>query len=303
MSNSIFERLKRQASSFDAAETITRDDIARGDITIRKQTLSSTALTQVGDLFEFNLSSPNADRANDEIVQEGIQCDEFILNPVCLWAHRSDEPPIGTWHDLRIVNGCLRGFLRLAAEGTSSRIDEIIRLVRAKILRAVSIGFFPIQVEPIKSTGGTRYVKSRLVEVSLCAVPMNPDALAVAKSLGVHDDIISQAFIGHPASDDQSLDDGDDEVLGMLADEIGQAMGTLERTTRDELFRQNEFMVRRLAELERLQGEDSRFTRGALDRLKNDFIDLLKRHSLDMEQDSLHGSVNHMGRKRRDPLQ
>jgi hypothetical protein len=30
---------------------------------------------------------------------------------------------------------------------------------------------------------------------------------------------------------------------------------------------------------------------------------LLKRHSLDMEQDSLHGSVNHMGRKRRDPLQ
>jgi hypothetical protein len=62
-------------------------------------------------------------------------------------------------------------------------------------------------------------------------------------------------------------------------------------------------MVRRLAELERLQGEDSRFTRGALDRLKNDFIDLLKRHSLDMEQDSLHGSVNHMGRKRRDPLQ
>ena len=50
-----------------------------------------------------------------------------------------------------------------------------------KILKAVSVGFQPIEANPRKS-GGYEFVRSALHEVSLVAVPANPSALAVAKA-------------------------------------------------------------------------------------------------------------------------
>jgi phage head maturation protease len=47
------------------------------------------------------------------------------------------------------------GHLRLAAEGTSARIDEIVRLIRQGILKAVSVGFSPKAKEPLKRSDGT----------------------------------------------------------------------------------------------------------------------------------------------------
>jgi len=146
--------------------------------------------------MEFILSDETPDRMGDIISAAGWELDNFKRNPIALFGHRSDFP-IGRWHNLRTEGTALRGRLELAPAGTSARIDEIRRLVEVGILKAVSVGFAPIDQEPIDAKdpwGGQRFNRQELVETSLVSVPANPNALAVAKSLGISDDTIAVAF-------------------------------------------------------------------------------------------------------------
>src|SRR4051794_26883595 len=95
---------------------------------------------------DFILSDSTPDRYNDIIMSDGWQLDNFRRNPIALFAH-SGSFPIGKWKDVRIEDNALRGELVLAKEGTSPRIDEIRKLVSENILRAVSVGFQPLQSE------------------------------------------------------------------------------------------------------------------------------------------------------------
>jgi methylphosphotriester-DNA--protein-cysteine methyltransferase len=100
---------------------------------------------------------------------------------------------------MRVEGNELRGRLKLAPEGTSPRIDEIRRLVEAKVLKSTSIGFMPVEAEPIVSndgrrTGGMRYLRSELIEISLVSTPANPDALALARSMKISDATLREVF-------------------------------------------------------------------------------------------------------------
>jgi hypothetical protein len=69
--------------------------------------------------------------------------------------------------------------------------------VEADILRAVSVGFRPIKSEPRnpeKPFAGELFVRQELVETSVVAVPANPNALAVAKSLNISEDVRKLVF-------------------------------------------------------------------------------------------------------------
>ena len=157
-----------------------------------------------GHGVEFILSDATPDRMGDVIDADGWDLTNFNKNPVALFNHRSDFP-IGKWNNLRVANGKLRGHLQLAPEGTSDRIDEIRRLVDADILRAVSVGFMPIKSEPLtKDSHGTRFLNSELVETSLVAIPANPNALAVARSLNISRDTVAMVFAGKGNTKDQS---------------------------------------------------------------------------------------------------
>lgn len=149
---------------------------------------------KVGKDFEFVLSDATPDRYGDIILAEGWDIENFNRNPIALFGHRSDFP-IGKWENVRVVKGQLRGFLRLAPEGTSDRIDEIRKLIEADILRAVSVGFRPIESKQISSDSyGEIYTKQELVETSVVTVPANPNALAVAKSLGISRETLDVVF-------------------------------------------------------------------------------------------------------------
>lgn len=146
--------------------------------------------------MEFVLSDETPDRMDDVIMSDGWQLDNFRKNPIALFGHRSDFP-IGTWKDLRVEKKQLIGRLDIAPEGTSERIDEIRRLIDAGILRAVSVGFKPIETKPRKETGwGVFYTKAELVETSVVSVPANPNALAIAKSMKISAATIDLVFAG-----------------------------------------------------------------------------------------------------------
>jgi HK97 family phage prohead protease len=146
--------------------------------------------------LEYVLSDETPDRMGDVIMADGWDLANFQKNPIALFGHNSSFP-IGKWKNLRVVDKQLRGRLELAAAGTSPRIDEIRALVDADILRAVSVGFAPKESRPRpESDFGVFFTKAELMETSLVAVPANPNALAVAKSLNISPATIDLVFAG-----------------------------------------------------------------------------------------------------------
>jgi len=158
-----------------------------------------------GEGLTFVLSDATPDRMGDVIESDGWSLGNFKKNPVALFNHNPDFP-IGTWRNLRVQDNGLRGDLQLAKKGTSERINEIISLIEQNILRAVSVGFLPIQKEPLTKNGsGIRFLAADLVETSIVAIPANPNALAVAKSLNISRDTVAMVFAGKGNEKDQSV--------------------------------------------------------------------------------------------------
>lgn len=149
-----------------------------------------------GDGLEFVLSDDTVDRYGDIVDPDGWDLRNFKKNPIALFGHSSSFP-IGTWENVRVENKKLIAKLKFAAKGTSARIDELISLVEQGVLRAVSVGFRPIDSDPIdpkQPWGAQRYKKQELLETSLVSVPANPAAVALAKSLNLSTETMSLAF-------------------------------------------------------------------------------------------------------------
>ena len=147
---------------------------------------------------EFVMSDTSVDRMGDVIEPGGWQLKHFKAHPIALFNHDKDQI-IGKWADVRVEKGQLRGRLELAAEGTSPLVDTVRKLVEQDILRAVSVGFRPLEQQPLtkdadKYFGPFRFMKSELLECSLVAVPANPNALQTVKSLGIAGDSLSEVF-------------------------------------------------------------------------------------------------------------
>jgi HK97 family phage major capsid protein/HK97 family phage prohead protease len=176
---------------------------------------ATSAPAPASDPLEFVMSDDSVDRMGDVIEQDGWQLDNFRKNPIALFGHSSGFP-IGTWQDVDISGGQLRGRLQLMP-AASDRLREIHAAISAGVLRAVSVGFHPIEMEPIEDSDvfGYRFTKQELVECSLVAVPANPNALSIARAIGISRD--GQALIfGGLADHGQTLERR--EITGGLAE-------------------------------------------------------------------------------------
>jgi HK97 family phage major capsid protein/HK97 family phage prohead protease len=195
------------------------------------------------DPLEFVLSDDTVDRYGDVIEPDGWVLTNFRKNPIALFGHSSSFP-IGKWSNVRVEGNKLLARLNLAATGTSARIDELINLVEQGILRAVSVGFLPIELEPIdpkKPYEGVRYTKQELLETSLVSVPANPAALVLAKSLHISDETISLAFGEHAETRRRDLTNGGHAATS-LAKKAPPKMQTLSQRIEHA---QNELVAKR----------------------------------------------------------
>lgn len=152
---------------------------------------------------QFVASDETCDRSGDIIVVAGWQFDDFEKNPVALWGHDSEAFPIGTVHSWQKTK---RGGKPVLLESidyfdaaANPAAEAILRMVDAKGLRAVSVGFIPIkssrpeteQMRAEMGVGrfGVRYEKQAQLELSNCSIPCNPNAVRTEKSLGVEDEL------------------------------------------------------------------------------------------------------------------
>lgn len=178
-----------------------------------------------GNGLEFTVSDNSPDRIGDVIEASGWNLKEFEKNPIALFNHNPDFP-IGKWKNTRVVGNKLKSELVLAPLGTSPRIDELIRLVAADIMQTVSVGFIPDEYRQLPN-GGTRFIKQRLVEISLTPTPANPNALRTkARSLGVRESTIAKLIDQAPlnASISQRADHARQMMKGEKKVESTEAM-------------------------------------------------------------------------------
>lgn len=148
-----------------------------------------------GDGLDFVLSDGSRDRHGTRINPNGWDISHFLRNPIALFGHNSSFP-VGKWVNVRVEGDKLLGTLKLAAKGTSQRIDELISLVEQGILRATSVGFSVIKEgQPGKSAYD--FDKQELHEVSLVSIPSNKNALAMARAMQISQPTIEMAFGEH----------------------------------------------------------------------------------------------------------
>jgi len=144
-------------------------------------------------VLEFVGSTEDKDRQGDVIMANGWQLKQYKKNPVFLWSHQYNEPPIGKAINVWAEDGKLKFHIKFAEKDEYEFADTIYRLYKGGYLRASSVGFLPLKSEPIEEAKDdevifgqpTRYLKQELLELSGCPVPANPNALAEAKAKGL----------------------------------------------------------------------------------------------------------------------
>lgn len=148
----------------------------------------------------FVASDETVDRYGDVIMADGWQLKNFRKNDVFLWMHDA-EAPIGNVPEVKVDGTRLLARVKFAAAGVSQLADNLWALVKARVLKAVSVGFtvdsekdFEYIRDKDERITGVRYLRQELLELSLVSVPANPNALALARSLKISEPLIRTAL-------------------------------------------------------------------------------------------------------------
>jgi HK97 family phage prohead protease len=139
--------------------------------------------------MRFVFSDATVDHSGDTIDPKGWQLDIFKRNPVALFSHMSWEPPIGRASNVHVEGQQLVGDIEFATADVYEFADTIYRLVKGKFLNAVSVGFKPVEWAFSSDKArpyGIDFKKQTLLEISVCPVPCNPNALNEARSVGIN---------------------------------------------------------------------------------------------------------------------
>jgi len=144
-------------------------------------------------VLTFDGSTETLDRADEVISAAGWELENYENNPVFLWAHNYSMPPIGKATKTWVQGKRLKFKIEFADTETYPFADTIYRLYKGGFMRAVSVGFLPLEVEDAEDDSGKsrkgkqprrRYVRQELLELSAVPVPCNPDALQNAVRAG-----------------------------------------------------------------------------------------------------------------------
>lgn len=128
-------------------------------------------------------TTPEVDRVGDIVDPLGVK----FNNPLAfLWQHRHDQP-IGTVKFDKPTKDGITFEAEIAQTdepGTlKDRLDEAWQSIKMGLVRAVSIGFRPIEFSFMEN-GGVRYTETEVYELSAVTIPANSGALISAvKSL------------------------------------------------------------------------------------------------------------------------
>lgn len=151
--------------------------------------LSTTlrSMDETARTIDFTSSTESSDRTGDVIRVAGWDLANFEKNPVFLFSHRSEDPPIG-----KILRSVKEGgkspslvqTAQFATKDVYPFADTIFKMYKGGFMNAVSVGFMPKLYQPIIAPDedggkflGYEFLEQELFELSAVPVPANPEAL------------------------------------------------------------------------------------------------------------------------------
>lgn len=154
--------------------------------------------------IDFVASTEAVDRYGDVIRVAGWDFASYKKNPVFLFGHRSQDPPIGKcvkiWTEQNPAPALCQT-IQFADAVTYGFADTIFNLYKNGFMRAVSVGFMPT-VQPVPFSDleghfvGYEFNGQELLELSAVPIPANPEALARCVQKGFSQTDLARVFSG-----------------------------------------------------------------------------------------------------------
>ncbi len=134
---------------------------------------SPVSIDTATNTLEVIFTTSTQDRQGDIVDPEGLDFSGFLKNPVVLWAHDQERPPIARVRSVSVQDTDVSAVVEFAATPFA---QEVFSLYAEGFLSAWSIGFIARETLPLDG-GGVHVFSAEVVEISAVPVPANPEAL------------------------------------------------------------------------------------------------------------------------------
>ena len=161
---------------------------APGEIGLRSAGAVASGGVGSGRVIRYVFSDPSVARDNHIIKAGAWELTNFLRNPVFLWAHDQDSPPIGRVTEIAERGSQLVGAVEYLDRDISPFADAIYQMTRGGFLNATSVSWLPVEWKysgDRSRPGGVDFSRVELLEISQVPVPALPTALATARSRGI----------------------------------------------------------------------------------------------------------------------
>jgi HK97 family phage prohead protease len=196
--------------------------------------------------FKFTASTDQLARDGHVLLPSGLQLGNYRRNPIILWQHNPAQP-VARCTQIGVVDGELRGTAEFAPLRTTALADEVCGLVKSGVVSSLSIGFDPIEAEPLdrkKPRGGQRISRADLLEISLVSLPADTGAMITERYMRTRSlpaDVSAQMIRASEAVEEASrhhwdlgrhLARGDEEAAAQCHRRLGQCLDRAQRCFR-----------------------------------------------------------------------
>lgn len=130
--------------------------------------------------LRFTISTGDIDRAGDRIDPSGWDVSAYLKNPVVLWQHHANIPPIAKTLMLPLLPGAIEAVCEFAPADVHPLAETVFQLAANGFISAASVGFAPTEWKFSEDPGrrmGIDFLRCELFEWSIVSVPCNPAAL------------------------------------------------------------------------------------------------------------------------------
>lgn len=134
-------------------------------------TLEIKALDEESGTITGVASTPATDRMDDVVVPTGAK---YNLPIPLLWQHNHGDP-IGEVVEATVTDKGIEIVAKVAL-GVTDEIDRYWKLIKAGLVRGLSIGFRGLEVSQIEGTWGVKFNEWEWLELSAVTIPANAEA-------------------------------------------------------------------------------------------------------------------------------
>jgi hypothetical protein len=121
-------------------------------------------LDEDGNIYRFVISTANPDRDKDVIKVDGWRFENYNKNPVVLFGHNYRSLPVAAGSPPAVEGDKVLSNADFSATKSDAFAETVRQYVKAKVLRASSVGFDPLKWMYNEERRGYDFVEQELLE-------------------------------------------------------------------------------------------------------------------------------------------